>query len=123
MHKKYAKALFEILKGASESELADKFSAFAEYLKKSGKAKLLPKVLRELERILQKEAKNAPKVYFAKDADESKAKEIAQKLSIDSPEFVKDEKLIGGVKVKSGTKLYDASYKKYLLDLYEALKA
>ena len=123
MHKKYAKALFEILKDASESELTEKFSAFVEYLKKSGKAKLLPKVLAELERILQKEAKDAPKVYFAKGSDESKAMEVAQKLSIDSPELVKDEKLIGGVKVKSGSKLYDASYKKYLLDLYDALRA
>ena len=123
MHKKYAKALFEILKDASGSELDQKFSAFVEYLKKTGKAKLLPKVLHELERILQKEVKNAPKVYFAKDTDESKAKEIAQKLSINSPELVKDEKLIGGVKIKSGTKLYDASYKKYLLDLYDALKS
>ncbi len=120
MHKQYALAIHELIKESDESKREGLINSFLEYLKRSGREKLLPGILRELKRIYQRE--KAPKILIAKESFKDKAEQKAQELGIENYSFEEDETLIGGYVIKSRGFLYDASYKRWLLDLYKSIK-
>ena len=122
MHKKYAKALFDLIKDKSEAEVEKTFEDFLRYLKEKQKIKLLPKIMAELEKLYQKAAKSAPKLYIAKEEDAEKVAKKAEAFALAKTVIVKDPEIIGGFKIKTKDFIFDASFKRYLLDLYETLR-
>ncbi len=122
MHKKYAKAFFDLIKDKSEAEVEKTFEEFLRYLDEKKKSKLLPKIVAELEKLYQKAAKSAPKLYIAKEEDAEKVAKKAEAFALAKTEIVKDPEIIGGFKIKTKDFIFDASFKRYLLDLYETLR-
>ncbi len=120
MHKKYAKALFELLKSSENTD--ELISRFFDYLKQKGKIKLLPRITFELERLIEKEKKTSAKLIIASEKFKKQAEKTAEMLGLDSYEIKLDESLVGGYQVKSKDFIWDASFKAYLLQLYNKLK-
>ncbi len=125
MHKKYAKALFDLLLKADKDKQDKVIKNFVELLKAKGKVKLLPKVLFELGKLYEKHEESMPHIYYTKDSDLKAAKEKLAVLELSNTPVkeVKDQQLIGGFKIKSKNFVFDASYKKFLLDLYDKLRS
>ncbi len=121
MHKKYAKALFELLQSSENKD--ELLSKFFDYLKQKGKIKLLPKIVLELERLIEKKEKASSKIIVASEKFKEQAEKAAQMLGVDSSDIRIDDRLIGGYQIKSKDFIWDASFKAYLLQLYNKLKA
>lgn len=124
MHKKYAKALFELLTQSKDAQEQDKvLDAFFVLLKKQNKEKMLHKIFFELQRLSAKLDKTAPKVKIASDKFRQAALEKAKTMGLDETSVTEDPSLIGGFRIDTGSEVYDASYKRYLLDLYNKLSS
>ncbi len=122
MHKQYALAIYSLLKEKKFQNFEENLHSFFGRIKDKGKEKLLPGILRELERLFERENKSAPKIYIASDKFKSAAEEKAKEFGIENASFEKYETLIGGFVVRKSDFLYDASYKKWLLDFYKSMK-
>ncbi len=121
MPKKYAKAFFDLIKESdNKDEVVTRFIAF---LKSKSKLKLLPKVLHELEKLMEAESKLAPKIILGSEKAKSAALKDAEMLGVSEAQIIQDKKLIGGYKIKAQGFVWDSSYRRYMLDLYEKLKA
>jgi len=125
MEKQYAQALWKLVEGGMKP--LEAVRALHENLKRAGREELLPRIGREFSRIAHRESKREDMVVsVAHEKDvhhaKSKAREVMAKLGID--EDVKtqvDDTLIGGWRLEGKGHLVDASYKKYLLDIYTAV--
>jgi F0F1-type ATP synthase delta subunit len=122
MPKKYAKALFDLIQDKNKDEADKTVADFLRYMEAKNKTKLLPKIVLEIERLYKKASKSAPKIYLVKEEDSDKAIKKAESLGAYNPQIEKDASLIGGFKIKTKNFVFDASYKKYLLELYESLR-
>ncbi len=122
MHKKYAKALYELLNSKNKEEQEKLLANFFNVLKRDSKEKLLTKILLELEKLYTQRQKSSLRVRLASDKYKEQALKKAKDLGYDGEiPVVKDESLIGGYKIESADSVYDASYKKFLMDLYSKL--
>ena len=120
----YAQALWQMLeKGAKPKETIAKLRVI---LGRQGREALFPKIARAFARIAAREnRKNTVTLSIARAKDERGArKAVAQFLKeMDVlPKDIRvetDEGLIGGWRLEGREHLVDASYKKYLLDLFQ----
>ena len=114
MEKNYALALWKTVEAGMEPKKA--VHALAESLAKSGRATLMPRVLRAFKRIAEREAsQNRERIFVAQEKDAAHAKHASGAAHA---HVEVDETLIGGWRLEAGEKLVDASFKKYLLEMY-----
>ena len=123
MEDSYAQALWQMVeKGIKPKEAVAKIR---EALEKRGRLSILPKIGRAFARIAAREsAKRAVVLSVAneKDAVDAKRemKDIFHEMGVEAGdvEVRLDETLIGGWRFEGREPLHDASYKKYLLSVY-----
>lgn len=129
--KYYAQALYEALQ-ASPSKEETLLKHFIETVKRNGHAYLFPKIIRAFEGIVSKEVKKSTIVVTsARPLSDEKVVALLKKepfknaLSASHKKVSRktDERIIGGVVVRTGTTRIDASHKRALLDIYQSLIA
>lgn len=125
MEQEYAQALWQMIESGTQPKPA--LHALVESLKARGREMLLPRIARAFERLAARELqKNALVVSVAHEKDSARAKREAKRildeLSVDAKDIdVKtDESLIGGWRLEGRGILIDESFKKKLLDMYNA---
>lgn len=125
----YAQALFELTEGASDEKLDAVMASFVATLKRQRRMRLLPSIVRHLERKLARaDRHNTIELTVAKRDDAEKFKEEIEKHA-SALGGVKDKRiavhtdahLIGGYVIVGNDVRIDASYRKHLLDLYALL--
>lgn len=101
--------------GADESLIAEQLIA---HLKKSGRTKMLPSILRDLRALSLRSQKSAAHLEVATEAErEGAAKAAGVLLS----ETVVNPSLIRGWRLTKGSQLTDKSGKRALIDLYRRI--
>ncbi len=123
MHKKYAKALFDLIQEKPEDTkgILEKFKS---HLERKAELKLLARTLKELEILLEKSEKSLPYIEVYSEDLKDKAEQKARSIKEDSYIIKVNKSLIGGYRIKTRDgKFFDASFKKHLLDLYNTLRA
>lgn len=125
MEKAYAQALWKMVEGGMDHRKA--VTALRGILEASGRIRLLPRIAKAFERIAEREAKRTDIVLsVAHEKDERKAKAEAKealaalKSAGDVLKTRVDPTLVGGWRLEGNGILVDATYKKQLLDLYNA---
>lgn len=123
----YAEALYGALEGVkTESESKKVFTRFNKVLSSRGHEKLLPFILRELEKILVREKSNH-EVFLVTADGKSKSKwshayDHYEKEGVIPKDAILreivDESIVGGFQIRMRDILIDGSYKKSLLELY-----
>ncbi len=114
MEKNYALALWKFVEKGNDPHKA--VHALSESLSKSGRATLMPRILGAFKKIAERNAlQNQDKIFVAREKDAHKAKEIS---GAPGAKVIVDPTLIGGWRLEAGEKLVDASFKKYLLEMY-----
>lgn len=117
MDKIYAKAIDDLAQreGTDPKKLVSDLIA---HLKKSGRTKLLPGILRELNIIEVRRAKLAPSVEVASEAEAADALTEAKAAGISATKAHVNHALIKGWRARSGGTLIDRSAKRGLIDIY-----
>ncbi|PCI28383.1 hypothetical protein COB52_03765 [Candidatus Kaiserbacteria bacterium] len=110
MPAEYAQALHNSLE-TSETPV----ESLVQILKREGKLKALPAILKEFQRIEERTSSQKPTVYVAKEEDIEKVS-----MQFDA-EVLIDESLIGGFRYVDKDTLIDSSYKAALLKLYRKI--
>ena len=123
LEEKYARALNELTKNRSSEDVGVIFSNFISTLKRNGHYKILPKILKALEFIYEKEKANDIELIVASKDQEAKFKpklqEFKKYFDEDAEVVTKvDDTIIGGFMIRSKSMVVDGSYKKALMDLY-----
>jgi len=123
MEETYAQALYRAI--AQGTEPAKAIHALAARLKREGRSALLPRLARAFARVAQREgARSRAVLYVAREKDAAKAQEAAAKYAkTQKHDVLVDETLIGGWRLEQEDRLVDASYKSYLLELFERVTA
>lgn len=123
----YSRALYAALKEHPEQE-EKLLRQFAETVKANGHLYLLPKIVRSVEKLQEKDEKEGTIVITsatpltAEHTQELLKKEPFKHALLASHKKVVrsvDDSLVGGVVVKTGSTRIDGSYKRALLDLYQ----
>ncbi len=113
----WAKAFIQVIEaGKSPKEALENMK---NALKRQGKLKILPKILLEIKKQLQKQERRLPKLTVANEKALDEAKAL-----IENPENVKvitDDTLIGGYIFEKNGHMIDKSFKRALLDLYRRI--
>jgi F0F1-type ATP synthase delta subunit len=125
MEQIYAQVLWQLIERGTEPKEA--VHALREILQTRGREALLPKIALAFERLAAREnRKNALTLFVAREKDGRAAKAEAKKLLSEwdlekqNVALAEDETLIGGWRLEGREHLVDASYKKYLLGMYNA---
>jgi len=123
LEEKYAEALSEMTKNRSSDDVSLIFSNFISVLKKNGHYKILPKILKSLEKLRMKEKENDIELVLAAADQEakfrSKINEFQKYLEKDAKVVTKvDGTIVGGFIIRSKSVMIDMSYKKALMNLY-----
>lgn len=125
MEEAYAQALWQILEKGTQPKAA--LHSLVESLKMHKREELLPRIGRAFERLAQREMrKNALVVSVANDKDSAHGKRAAkaalEELKVEGKELevAIDSSLIGGWRLEGKGVLVDESFKKKLLDMYNA---
>jgi len=125
METAYAQALWKMVEGGMSPAKA--VHALRDLLKARGREALLPRIGRAFARIAEREGKRTGvTLSVAREKDERDAKnavkEILAKLDVEPKEvsIQVDESLIGGWRLEGRECLVDASYKRVLVDVYNA---
>ena len=119
MEKAYAHAIAEaVRRGDDEAALVAGLTA---HLAREGRSKLLPAILRELQRLAAAEAKLAPQIEVASEAESAGAQIAARAVGIESATVRVNPDLIRGWRARSGSRLIDHSAKHALVDLYQRI--
>lgn len=123
MERAYAQALLHMIQKGKSPE--DAVRALHEALVRSGRASLLPKIARAFLRISSTEhTRDGVTITVARQSDADKALAAAHKhleaIKADNKNIAVrlDDSLIGGWRLEGKEQLVDASYKKYLLEIY-----
>lgn len=121
--RKYAQALYN---AATADKARPEAAAknFVELLKSRGQAKLLPSVLSEYKKIIEKASRRGSaivRVAHEKDA-QTYGTEVARVLEDmgikEKPTRVVDEAVVGGVRVETHGAIYDRTYRRGLILIY-----
>lgn len=118
MESAYAQALVRVVENGKS--VKDAIASLSEALKRQGRTELLPKVVRALRRMAEREKASRPRVYVAHEKD-GKAAFTASGLA--EADVCIDETLIGGWRAESKESLMDMSFKKQLLSIYSSITA
>ena len=120
MEKEYAQAVSTMSRqeGRDEGKLVDGLVAL---LKRSGRMKLLPGILRELKRENARSEKLAPVLEIAHHKDEQSAKATLKKEGIEAVNTVVNPSLIRGWRARANGLLWDHSAKRALTDIYKQI--
>jgi F0F1-type ATP synthase delta subunit len=123
MHDLYVTAVVESLKaGHKPSEV---FLGLKSVLARRGHERLLPRIVRTLEReALRRTGAGTATLTVAKasDADSAVVQSLLKEMSVgETPMVVIDETIIGGWKLRSGDTEIDATYKTTLINLYHTI--
>lgn len=126
MEKEYAAALWEVVERGMKPKEA--VSKLRETLGKHGRKALLPRVARAFARIASREeAKKAVTIIVANEKQAARALRAAEdalrEIGVEAADIrVRvDESLVGGWRLEGRERLYDSSYKKSLLNIYNAV--
>lgn len=116
----YAQALFNAAHkdGADAKKLV---ANLTKHLGIQGRTKLLPGILRSLQRLEARNAKLASVVEVAHAGESAKALKAAAAVGIHAAHAQVNESLIKGWRASSNSKLADASAKRSLIDLYRSI--
>lgn len=122
--KQYAEGLWLALAETNPASHDAVINQFLEILNKDGKLELYPDIITEIEALAQIANQKPPEVTFAK--EDSGSKQILDKINkiVNSKSDLKvkiDENIIGGVILKTGDQLLDASIKTQLDELNKHL--
>lgn len=109
------------LEDASQAEAAVK--KLVAHLKSSGRAKMLPQILRQLRTIVARRATLAPRVEVAHKKDAAHALMAAKGAGIETEEVQVNPALVCGWRAMGGGKLVDRSGKRALTDIYKQITA
>lgn len=117
----YAEALRRLVEKGKNPKTA--VSELHTALKKQGRTQLMPRIARAFKRVAERDAaRNTVRLYVAGANTHAKtsAKHALEAMSVDAKdvEVIEDATLIGGWRLEGREQLYDASYKKKLLELY-----
>lgn len=114
MEKKYAQALFDLLSYGSKPDIA--VAAIARVLAARGRLGLLRRVGAEYVRMSERHAHRSRVVLTVARADD--AVQARHAAHVPNAEIGIDSTLIGGWRLEKSGVLVDASYKRYLLELF-----
>jgi len=119
MENSYAQALWQTIEKGMDPKTA--IHSLVALLKVHGRSELMPRIARAFKRLTEKEMKKGrAQIWIAREKDAH----IAMKESgIEEADVCVDETLIGGWRLEKGETLVDASYKRYLLDMYKKATA
>jgi F0F1-type ATP synthase delta subunit len=124
---RYAEALYQLTKDRPQDEAFAVYLRLKELLAVRGHARLLPAIVRHFERIVSRADHDRPTIVVASEHERTKHDAAITKalsdLSID-PTRVQtriDPSSVGGFKVYTDNKQYDATYKRALISLYQQL--
>jgi len=125
-YKKYAKVLVDAQEQKSENEFEKFFDNFLQILKKKNQIKILPNILKEVEKLLAENKKEKKSVLIVKDKSfaekyKNQISKFADKFDIENLDIVENKNIIGGYILKNKKYKIDNSYKKRLLDLYNKI--
>ena len=117
MEKLYARAVLELSRkeGTDTNKLVSQLSL---HLKKTGRTKLYPGILRELKVLEARALKLAPTIEVASEKESHEAIAEAKKEGITVTKVHVNHDLIQGWRARSGGMLIDRSAKRGLTDLY-----
>ena len=119
MEKEYAHALSrQIAAGADESALV---AGLVAHLKRDGRMKLLPGIVRELKALQARTEKLSPSVEVATEAESADALAKARAAGIEATSTTVNPSLIKGWRARTGGTLVDRSAKRALVDLYQRI--
>lgn len=125
MEQAYAAALWKLVEGGMEHRKA--VTALRETLKNQGRERLLPRIARAFQRIAVRDAKKNDLVLTVAAEKEGataarEAAAILKEMGIEADlKTHVDDSLIGGWRLEGRGVLVDQSYKKQLLDIYNAV--
>ena len=117
METAYAHALWNLVKKGMKP--AEALSSIVDMLKQKGRMALLPKIARAFERIANRESNRTSTTLFV--AHEKDAKKAMLESKVPEADVLVDSTLIGGWRLIQGDTLIDASWKKHLLSMYNAV--
>ncbi len=122
----YAKALHSATLGLNREDTDERIKSFIEVIKSRGHEKLLPSILSSYE----KKANQKDEYVTLTVATERNLKEIKEEIENYSEEFSLqdlkteiDKSIIGGYVLRSQNNLYDKSFRKALIKLYQKIIA
>ena len=120
MEKEYAQAISHMSreKGRDQAQLVNGLIA---HLKKSGRIKLLPGILRELTHLEKRQEKLAPTLEVASHKEEAGAKAVLSAQGIDPKKITVNPSLIRGWRARANGLLWDHSAKRALTDIYKQI--
>lgn len=124
----YAHALHQAARNADRVRQEELFQNLLHILKTKGHQRLLPQILHEYERLMahvQEQSKGVLEVTHQKDVRHL-TKEIeraCQKLHLTAAnlELKVNDQLVGGFLLRKSGTLFDASYRRQLIELYRRL--
>jgi F0F1-type ATP synthase delta subunit len=123
MHDLYVTAVVESLKAGQEPSLV--FAGLKRVLARRGHERLLPRIVRTLEREASRRTGAGATILTvakAADADSVAVQSLLREMAVvEKPTVVIDETIIGGAKLRSGDTEIDASYKTTLINLYHTI--
>ena len=118
----YAEALKKTIENGKEPKAA--MAALRDALEKRGRQALFPRITRALRMLLERERTQNTLTLSIAGAHATRAKKEAGEVlksmhvKVDDVEIKTDEHLIGGWRLEGREHLYDASFKKHLLSIY-----
>lgn len=114
MEKLYAQILYKLQESGKEQSA----ESLIAHLKRTGRLKLLPRILRAYKEEIERRGEKSVSVEIASSADEAEALKEAKAHGIDAPKTVVNKNLLKGFRVRTQGKLIDRSAKRSLIDLY-----
>lgn len=114
MEKLYAKVLYKLAENGKEQSV----ESLIAHLKRTGRLKLLPRILRAYKEEKERRGEKAVSVEIASKAEEADALAEAKAQGVHVDKAVVNENLIKGFRVRAQGKLIDRSAKRSLIDLY-----
>ncbi|MDO9579005.1 MAG: ATP synthase F1 subunit delta [Bacteroidales bacterium] len=109
----HAKILYDLTKDSKEKELPAIIDIFVNFLKKNQSVNKLPYIIQEFEKyVLKVQGKEKAEIITAHNISEKSLEEIQKILKLQGEIVMNiDKDLIGGVVIKVGNKIFDASIK------------
>ena len=125
-YKSYAKAVFEVFLNTESTEFDNFFQKFISELKLKNRISLLPKILKEAQNLIDIEKKSESTEIVLKNKDEflkfeNKVKELSNNFNLDDLKIVENKNIVGGFILRNSKYIFDKSYKKGLLKMYQKL--
>jgi F0F1-type ATP synthase delta subunit len=124
MHHDYVQAVIAVLATGAKPETV--LTNLKSVLDRRGHVRLLPRIMRALERELARlQTVGVPTLTVARasDATSALAKSLVRELALDDAalRIVVDETIVGGAKLRANSQEIDASYKTALITLYQSI--